>query len=54
METIGGAYAAFQEQCVGSIEAGKLADMVLLSGEPWVEGTEVVITMVGGQVVWER
>ena len=53
METIGGAYAAFQEAQKGSIEAGKLADMALLSGEPWVEGSEVMMTMVGGKVVWE-
>ena len=54
METMGGAYAAFQEQHMGSIEAGKLADLALLSSEPWEERTEVVMTIVGGQVVWER
>ena len=54
METVGGAYASFQEHQKGSIEAGKLADMVLLSGEPGDKATEVVMTMVGGRVVWER
>ena len=54
METMGGAYAAFQEQRVGSIEKGKLADLVLLSRDPSDESAEVVMTMVGGQVVWER
>ena len=36
-----------------SIAPGKLADLSLLSGEPGDEGTEVVMTMVGGEVVWE-
>lgn len=54
METMGGSYAAFQEQHVGSIESGKLADMVLLSGDPSDEVAEVLMTMVGGKVVWER
>ena len=54
METVGGAYASFQEQDVGTIEPGKLADMVLLSGEPGDKDAEVVMTMVDGQIVWER
>jgi predicted amidohydrolase YtcJ len=54
METVGGAYASFQEHRKGSIEAGKLADMVLLSGEPGDKAAEVVMTMMGGRVVWER
>ena len=54
METTGGAYASFQERDKGSIAPCKLADLVLLSGEPGDEGAEVVMTMVGGRVVWER
>ena len=54
METTGGAYASFQERNKGSIAPGKLADLVLLSGEPGDEGIEVAMTMVGGRVVWER
>ena len=54
METVGGAYASFQEQDIGTIERGKLADMVLLSGEPGDKDAEVVMTMVSGQIVWER
>lgn len=54
METVGGAYASFQEQNIGTIERGKLADMVLLSGQPGDKDAEVVMTMVDGQIVWER
>ena len=49
METMGGAYASFQERDKGSIAPGKLSDLVLLSGEPGDEGTEVGMTMVGGR-----
>ena len=54
METIGGAYASFQEKHKGSIEPGKLADLVLLSTDPTNESAEVMMTLVGGQIVWER
>ena len=53
METMGGAHSSFHERHKGSIEVGKLADLVLLSGEPGEEGAHVVMTMVGGRVVWE-
>lgn len=39
---------------VGSIEAGKRADLVVLSGDPFEVGTEPVATLLGGAVVWER
>ncbi len=54
METMGGAYASFQEHCRGSIEWGKLADLVVLSGEPGDGDAKVMMTVIGGQVVWER
>ena len=38
METTGGAYASFQEKHKGTIEPGKLADLVLLSGDPQAGG----------------
>ena len=38
METTGGAYASFQERDKGSIAPCKLADLVLLSGEPGRRG----------------
>ncbi len=60
MHTINGAYASFQEKERGSISVGKLADMVLLDQDPTKVGHEstknvdVVMTMIGGEVVWER
>ncbi len=57
MHTIGGAYASFQEGTKGSIQVGKLADMVLLTHDPTaikpcgIKDIEVVMTMVGGRVV---
>jgi len=58
--TLGGAYASFEEQLKGSIEVGKLADMVLLSADPisvapeQIKDIQVEKTIVGGEVVWER
>ncbi len=60
MYTASAAYAAFQEADKGSIAAGKLADLVLLDGDPTTEdverilGMRPVLTMIGGRVVWER
>jgi len=57
--TIGSAYAEFQEQLKGSITAGKLADMVLLSDdilsiEPArIRETRVLKTVVGGKIIWD-
>ena len=53
METLGGAYASFQEAHKGSIEVGKLADLALLDGQPGQKDARVVMTMIGGRVVWE-
>jgi predicted amidohydrolase YtcJ len=56
--TLGGAYAAFEEKDKGSIEAGKLADMVVLSrdimkAEPAeILKTRVTMTILGGDVVY--
>lgn len=57
--TINGAYAAFQEDIKGSIEKGKLADIVILSNnlltcEEWmIPNTEVLYTIVGGKVIYK-
>lgn len=53
------AYAAFEENIKGSLEKGKLADMVVLSKDimtiPASEilHTRVVMTILGGQIVYE-
>lgn len=59
MHTINGAYASFEEAAKGSIEPGKLADLVLLAEDlarvpaEQIRQTGVVMTVVGGQVVYE-
>jgi predicted amidohydrolase YtcJ len=59
--TLSSAYAAFQEKHLGSLEAGKLADFVVLSRDILAEAerdaiaqTEVLVTVVGGRVVYEK
>jgi predicted amidohydrolase YtcJ len=60
MYTLAGACASNEERLKGSIEVGKLADIVLLSADPSGVATEqikdiqVEKTIVGGEVVWER
>jgi hypothetical protein len=59
MYTLNGAYAAFQEGDKGTIQAGKLADLVLLDADPTaveperIRDIRPVLTMIGGRVVWE-
>jgi len=57
--TWGSAYSAFEENIKGSIEAGKLADLVILdtdlfntSPEEWLKA-KVNYTIVGGKVVYQ-
>ena len=56
--TINGAYASFQEDKLGSIEKGKLADIVVLSKDllkvpdNQIKKAKIVLTMVGGEVVY--
>ncbi|MGH7174384.1 MAG: amidohydrolase [Gemmataceae bacterium] len=59
--TLGSAYAAFQEKDRGSLEVGKFADVVVLSRDilavserDRIAATQVVVTVVGGKVVFER
>ena len=58
--TLEGAYAAFEEQIKGSLEPGKLADFVMLSGDimtmppPGIPGVQVKLTVVGGEIVFSR
>ena len=58
--TINGAYAGFEEDIKGSLTPGKLADVTVLSQdimtipEDDIPSTEVVYTIIGGKVVYER
>jgi predicted amidohydrolase YtcJ len=58
--TIWPAYAAFQEQAMGSLAVGKLADFVILDRDIMtipdseILGTNVLATYIGGRVVFER
>ena len=57
--TSGGAYLAFQERDLGTLEVNKLADFVVLDPDPFearpeaLLGTLVMKTVVGGKVVWD-
>ena len=57
MMTIGGAYAMFRDEEVGSLLPGKYADLIILSGDPKtdlneIKNLQVWMTMVGGHVEW--
>lgn len=58
--TSGSAYAVFEEQYKGTLEAGKLVDFVVLSKDPFevepdrLGEIEVELTVIGGEVVYER
>lgn len=57
--TIGGAYAARRDKTEGSIEVGKLADLIIISQDLFkvapnqIGKTKVLVTMVGGKVVYQ-
>ena len=58
--TIWGAYAAFEEKLKGSIEVGKLADLVVFSKDitkiaaEELLTTKALLTIVGGDIVYKR
>ncbi|MGD2295984.1 MAG: amidohydrolase [Candidatus Aminicenantes bacterium] len=58
--TLGPAYASFEEDIKGSLEVGKLADMVVLSKDllnisaKEILKTEVLYTIVGGKIVYQK
>lgn len=57
--TINGAFAAFEEDIKGSLEKGKLADIVILSNnlltceDRQIPNTKVLYTIVGGKVLYQ-
>jgi len=57
--TLDAAYAGRREMTEGSLEPGKLADLVIISQDPFhtpapqIANTEVLLTMVGGKIVYE-
>ena len=59
MATINNAWLMFEEQTKGSLEPGKLADLIVLSEnpltcpEPRLKDAQVLLTMVGGKIVHE-
>jgi hypothetical protein len=58
--TIHNAWAAGEEDAKGSLTPGKLADVVVLDRDPFavppaqLKDLEVVMTIVGGRIVYER
>ena len=58
--TRGGAYLTREEQRKGTIEPGRLADMIVLSADllaippEQILSTKVDLTVLGGRVVYER
>ncbi len=59
--TLTAAYAAFQEKERGSLEVGKLADLVVLSRDilaplerDHIAEAQILTTMVGGRIVYDR
>jgi predicted amidohydrolase YtcJ len=60
MYTGNGAKATFEETTKGSIEPGKLADLVVLNGDPTelpadeIKDIEVEMTVLDGEIVWDK
>lgn len=58
--TLGAAYAGHREKTEGSLEPGKVADLIIVSKDPFevdpheLSKTAVLLTMVGGRVVYHR
>ena len=57
--TLGAAFAGRRDQQEGSLEPGKLADLIMLDQDLFkirtveIEKTEVLLTIVGGKVVYQ-
>jgi predicted amidohydrolase YtcJ len=59
MYTVNSAYAGFEDNIKGTIESGKLADLIVLSEDPLkvpvqeLKNIQITKTIIGGQVVYE-
>jgi predicted amidohydrolase YtcJ len=57
---LGAAYASFEESIKGSIEEGKLADLIVLSSDPHevppskIGNIKVEMTIIGGRAVYPK
>jgi len=60
IQTMGSAYSGFQEKEIGSIEKGKLADMVVWNRDFYtipkdqIKDVKAILTIVGGKIVHEK
>ena len=60
LETVNNAFTTFEEKVKGSIEPGKLADLVVLEDDIMtvpakrIESMNVLMTVVGGKIVYQR
>ncbi len=60
MQTMGSAYAGFQEKEIGSIEIGKFADMAVWDRDYYsvstdeIKDVKAVMTFMGGKIVYEK
>ena len=60
LETVNNAYTTFEEKIKGSIEPGKLADLVVLQDDIMtvpakrIQSMNVLMTVVGGKIVYQR
>ncbi len=58
--TLGGAYASFEENIKGSLEVGKVADLIILDQDLFtispeqIKDTSVSLTMIDGKVVYQQ
>ena len=58
--TVNAAYASFEEDIKGSLEPGKLADLIIIDRDltaippEQIREAKVILTVVGGKVVYEE
>jgi predicted amidohydrolase YtcJ len=58
--TMNSAYSGFEERIKGSIEVGKIADLVILTKDPLtvakdeIQNIEAEMTIIGGKIVYQK